>query len=56
MGVVYSAHHGQTGERVALKTVKMIDERQSNGIRRETHALSRIEHPGIVGIVDQVDA
>ena len=53
MGVVYSAHHGQTGERVALKTVKMIDERQLNGIRREIHALSRIEHPGIVGIVDQ---
>lgn len=53
MGVVYSAHHAETGERVALKTVKMVDERQLNGIRREIHALSRIHHPGIVGIVDQ---
>ncbi len=53
MGVVYSAHHEQTGQRVALKTVKVVDERQLNGIRREIHALSRIDHPGIVGIVDQ---
>ena len=38
---------------MALKTVRVVDERQLNGIRREIHALSRIDHPGIVKILAQ---
>ena len=53
MGVVYRARHETTGQEVALKTVRVIDERQLNGIRREINALSRIDHPGVVSILDQ---
>ena len=38
---------------VALKTVKVPDERHLHGLRREIRALSRIRHPGIVRILDQ---
>ena len=53
MGVVYRCSHEDTGEQVALKTVRLLRKRLLNGIRREIEALARIKHPGIVEIVDQ---
>jgi tetratricopeptide (TPR) repeat protein len=52
-GIVYRAEHGQTGETVALKTVRVWSAGALASIRREIHALSRIRHPGIVRIHDQ---
>lgn len=51
MGVVHKAQHEESGELVALKTIKIADERQFESIRREVRALARIRHPGIVRIV-----
>ena len=53
MGVVYLASHRETGERAALKTVRVTDPILLAGVRREIAALSRLAHPGIVRIVDQ---
>jgi serine/threonine protein kinase/tetratricopeptide (TPR) repeat protein len=53
MGVVYRAEHRETGERVALKTVPVPREASLAGLRLEIHALSQIQHPGVVRIVDQ---
>jgi tetratricopeptide (TPR) repeat protein len=53
MGVVVRARHSQTGESVALKTVRLRRQEHLGRIRREIHALSRIRHPGIVRIVEQ---
>jgi len=50
MGVVYLAEHKKTGKQVALKTVRLTDEKLNQSIRREIRALARIEHPGIVSI------
>ena len=52
MGVVYRARHGDSGESVALKTVRVPHAGMLGSIRREIHALSRIRHPGIVTFVD----
>ncbi len=51
MGVVYLAEHTTSGERVALKTVRVADHAMLSSIRREIHALRRIDHPGVVRIV-----
>ncbi len=51
MAVVYLAEHAETGEPVALKTVESADAGLLWGIRREIHALRRVEHPGVVRIV-----
>ena len=53
MGVVYCAEHRETGVRVALKTVPVPREASLAGLRLEIHALSQIQHPGVVRIVDQ---
>ena len=53
MGVVYRAVHRDSGEAVALKTVLLPDEQFLQRIRREIQALARIQHPGVVRIVDQ---
>lgn len=53
MGVVYRAEHRETGVRVALKTVPVPREASLAGLRLEIHALSQIQHPGVVRIVDQ---
>lgn len=53
MGVVYRAKHAETGEVVAVKTVRVPEERMVSSIRREIHALSRIRHAGIVRVLDQ---
>jgi serine/threonine protein kinase/tetratricopeptide (TPR) repeat protein len=47
MGVVYQAKHRETGELVALKTVKSSTESFVQNIRREINTLSRLKHPGI---------
>ncbi len=49
--MVYFAEHAETGERVALKTVESADASLLSGIRREIHALRRVDHPGVVRIV-----
>jgi serine/threonine protein kinase/tetratricopeptide (TPR) repeat protein len=51
MGVVYRARHEDTGELVALKTVRVPEAVMLRGIRREIHALRRIQHPGIVRVM-----
>ncbi|WP_143195948.1 serine/threonine-protein kinase PknK [Archangium sp. Cb G35] len=51
MGVVYRACHDETGERAALKTVRVPEAAMLRGIRREIHALRRIQHPGVVRVV-----
>ncbi len=53
MGRVFRAVHRSTGEEVAIKTVRTDDESRSSSIRREIHALSLVQHPGIVRILDQ---
>ena len=53
MGVVYRGEHLVTGRLVALKTVRSGAEIMLAGIRREIHALGRLQHPGVVQIVDQ---
>ncbi|WNG43187.1 protein kinase [Archangium minus] len=50
MGVVYRARHEETGELVALKTVRVPEAAMLRGIRREIHALRRIQHPGVVRV------
>ena len=51
MGVVYRARHETTGALVALKTVKVPEAAMLRGIRREIHALRRIQHPGVVRVL-----
>ncbi|MCA9628537.1 MAG: protein kinase, partial [Myxococcales bacterium] len=53
MGVVYRATHRGSGRRVALKTVHAANEFAFASLRREIHALSRVNHPGIVRVLDQ---
>src|SRR5262245_32761837 len=55
MGVVYRAAHRESGDVVALKTLRRVDATMLAAIRREIQALSRIRHPGIVRIVDHGD-
>src|SRR5688572_19689197 len=51
MGVVYKARHVSSGDLAAVKTVRVPHEGLLSGIRREIHALARIQHPGIVRIM-----
>lgn len=51
MGVVYRAVDTGTGDELAIKTVAVPNERVITVIRREIHALSSINHPGVVRIV-----
>ncbi len=51
MGVVYRARLDDTGELVALKTVRVPEAPMLRGIRREIHALRRIQHPGVVRVL-----
>ncbi|WP_163995275.1 serine/threonine-protein kinase PknK [Pyxidicoccus caerfyrddinensis] len=51
MGVVYRGEHPETGEAVAVKTVRAASEVPLASIRREIHALRRLRHPGVVRIV-----
>ncbi|MGZ5968127.1 MAG: serine/threonine-protein kinase, partial [Polyangiales bacterium] len=51
MSVVYLATHRNTGEPVALKTVRVPNEIYLASLRREVHALGKLRHPGVVRIV-----
>lgn len=53
MGVVYRAAHERTGALAALKTVLVPSGRHLGAIRREIQALARVQHPGIVRIMDE---
>jgi len=51
-GVVYRARHEETGDVVALKTVRTRSTEHLSSVRREILALHRLRHPGIVRILD----
>jgi len=50
MGIVYLAHHRDTNEPVALKTVRVTRASLFASIRWESQALGRIHHPGVIRI------
>jgi serine/threonine protein kinase/tetratricopeptide (TPR) repeat protein len=52
MGVVYRGVHSETGEPVAIKTVRLSNAAMFASFRREVRALSAITHPGVVRVVD----
>jgi eukaryotic-like serine/threonine-protein kinase len=52
MGVVFRARHMTSERAVALKTVKVHAPKWLDSIRREILALRRVQHPGVVRIVD----
>jgi serine/threonine protein kinase len=52
MGVVYRARKLGSERTVALKTVDVSAPRWLDNIRREIDALTRLQHPGVVRIVD----
>ncbi len=51
-GSVWRARHAHTGRVAAVKIVRSEREALLRAQRREIFALSRLEHPGIVGILD----
>jgi eukaryotic-like serine/threonine-protein kinase len=53
MGVIFEARQRATGEHVAMKTVRAQTPGSVPAIRREIHALRRIQHPGVVRILDE---
>ena len=53
-GTVYRARHTLLGHEVALKTVRIPHAQMLTTIRHEIHMLSRLNHPGIVKIVEQI--
>ncbi|MFC1851665.1 tetratricopeptide repeat protein [candidate division CSSED10-310 bacterium] len=53
MGVVYRARLEKNDTLVALKSVRIPRQVMLQSIRREIHALARVNHPGIIRIVDQ---
>lgn len=50
-GTVYEATHVETGERAALKTVRLPHPKYLATLRHEIHTLSRLKHPDIVNIL-----
>src|SRR5437879_6354936 len=50
--VVFRAINDESGQRVALKTVRAPHEGLLASLRREIFALGRLRHPGIVQILD----
>ena len=52
MGLVYHAVHETTRDEVAIKTVRVRKRRMLQRIRREVQALARIEHPGLIRIIE----
>lgn len=52
MGMVYRAHHRQTGQAVALKTVIAVRPDLAGFLEREIAGLSHLDHPQIVSIVE----
>ena len=52
MGLVFEAVHERTGDVVAVKTVRIRKRGMLHRIRREIQALARIEHPGLVRVIE----
>jgi serine/threonine protein kinase/predicted ATPase len=53
MGVVLRGQHMETGEIVAVKTLRLPHESLLSNFRREILALARLRHPGIVRILGE---
>ena len=53
MGIVRMARCRETGRLVALKRVRGVEAGAVAALRREIHALSELQHPGIAPIIDQ---
>lgn len=53
MGVVYKAYEPVEDRYVALKTIRISGETELDSLRREIRAMARLEHPGIVRILDE---
>ena len=52
MGIVYAGVHATTGATAAIKTVYEHEASRFLQIRREIRALARLDHPGVVRIID----
>lgn len=52
MGAVFRVEHVEDGHVAALKTVREVGQLNLLGLRREIEALGRVEHPGVVRILD----
>jgi eukaryotic-like serine/threonine-protein kinase len=53
MGVVYRGVHVETRSQVAVKTVRVARPSLLATLRREIRALTRLNHPGIVRVLDE---
>jgi eukaryotic-like serine/threonine-protein kinase len=53
MGVVHRAEHVQTGTLVALKRVVAVENLLLSALRSEIRTLARLQHPGVVRIIDE---
>lgn len=53
MGVVYRGQHPASPQEVAVKTVRIVKTKTMASIRREIQTLARLQHPGIVGILNE---
>jgi serine/threonine protein kinase/tetratricopeptide (TPR) repeat protein len=52
MGIVYRGRHAETGEEVAVKTVRLTRGGHLSGLRREIRALERLRHPNVVRVLE----
>ncbi len=52
MGVVYRACRDETTDLVALKTIRLVEQRLIGSFRREVQALASLDHPGVVRVRD----
>ena len=50
MGVVYEAIHIHRGNRVALKTLPLVDGATLHGFKREFRVLADVNHPNLIGL------
>ncbi|MEO1271350.1 MAG: protein kinase, partial [Myxococcota bacterium] len=53
MGVIYLAEHRETGEQVALKTLRTHKETQLRSLRREINVMTQLDHPGVVQVYEE---
>ncbi len=53
MGVVYRGQRPGDPQEVAVKTVRIVKTKTMASIRREIQTLARLQHPGIVGILNE---
>jgi serine/threonine protein kinase len=53
MGVVFRGEHRDTGEKVAVKTVRHVTGAVLSGFRKELRVLGQLRHPGVVRLLDE---